>query len=212
MGPNRTLLTGRRLLSRLRSWPRMRSRSTTRSRSTRLDDGWTAAAGCLRVRTRPVVDAEAPPPRRPRAVLADEPALPLRARGRHAHGARDRSRGTATRREEDGRFAFVLVTVEGDVAFEPKPDDGTVASLLAKAERDCFIGRSLTGRLRRTRGGWREGRGRVRGRLQGSAPPKVGSPRPGSALAGPGFADEKPRACFIGASLTVAPAYAWRVA
>ena len=49
-----------------------------------------------------------------------------------------------TRREEDGRFAFVLVTVEGDVAFEPTPDDETIAALLAKAERDCFIGASLT--------------------------------------------------------------------
>ena len=39
-----------------------------------------------------------------------------------------------------------------------------------------------------------------------------GSPRPGSASADSGFADEKQRDCFIGASLTVAPAYTWRVA
>jgi organic hydroperoxide reductase OsmC/OhrA len=52
--------------------------------------------------------------------------------------------GTVTRREEDGRFAFVVITVEGDVAFEPKPDDEAIAELLAKAERDCFIGASLT--------------------------------------------------------------------
>jgi hypothetical protein len=39
-----------------------------------------------------------------------------------------------------------------------------------------------------------------------------GSPRPGFASADPGFADEKQRDCFIGASLTVAPAYTWRVA
>ena len=39
-----------------------------------------------------------------------------------------------------------------------------------------------------------------------------GFPRPGFAPADPGFADEKQRDCFIGASLTVAPAYAWRVA
>jgi hypothetical protein len=49
-----------------------------------------------------------------------------------------------TRREADGRFAFVLVTVEGDVSFDPRPDDETTAALLAKAERDCFIGASLT--------------------------------------------------------------------
>ena len=58
--------------------------------------------------------------------------------------ARATAHGTVTRREEDGRFAFVLVTVEGDVSFEPKPDDETIAGLLAKAERDCFVGASLT--------------------------------------------------------------------
>jgi len=50
--------------------------------------------------------------------------------------------GQVTRRGEDGRFAFVEVAVEADVAFEPGPDD--VRELLAKAERDCFVGASLT--------------------------------------------------------------------
>ena len=58
--------------------------------------------------------------------------------------SRATARGTVTRREEDGRFAFVEVSVDGDVTFEPKPDDAAVAELLAKAERDCFIGASLT--------------------------------------------------------------------
>ena len=53
-------------------------------------------------------------------------------------------RGTVTRRAEDGRFAFVEIAVEADVAFEPKPDDETVANLLMKGERDCFVGASLT--------------------------------------------------------------------
>ena len=53
-------------------------------------------------------------------------------------------RGTVTRRDDDGRFAFVEIAVEADVAFEPKPDDETVASLLMKGERDCFVGASLT--------------------------------------------------------------------
>jgi organic hydroperoxide reductase OsmC/OhrA len=52
--------------------------------------------------------------------------------------------GTVTRRDEDGRFAFVEIAVRADVAFEPKPDDATVADLLMKAERDCFVGASLT--------------------------------------------------------------------
>jgi organic hydroperoxide reductase OsmC/OhrA len=58
--------------------------------------------------------------------------------------SRAAARGTVTRREEDGRFAFVEITCEADVAFDPKPDDSTVAELLAKAERDCFVGSSLT--------------------------------------------------------------------
>ena len=53
-------------------------------------------------------------------------------------------RGTVTRRESDGRFAFVETAFEGDVAFDPKPDEATIADLLAKAERDCFVGASLT--------------------------------------------------------------------
>jgi hypothetical protein len=34
--------------------------------------------------------------------------------------------------------------VESSVAFDPKPDEATLAELLAKGERDCFIGASLT--------------------------------------------------------------------
>ena len=47
-----------------------------------------------------------------------------------------------TRRDEDERYAFVEITAELDVELEPQPDD--VAELLAKAERDCFVGASLT--------------------------------------------------------------------
>lgn len=54
------------------------------------------------------------------------------------------TQGTVTRREEDGRFAFVEVSFHGEVAFDPKPDEETVAGLLEKAERDCFVGASLT--------------------------------------------------------------------
>jgi organic hydroperoxide reductase OsmC/OhrA len=51
------------------------------------------------------------------------------------------ARGTVTRREEDERYAFVELEVELDVTFEPSPQD--VRELLAKAERDCFVGASL---------------------------------------------------------------------
>ena len=56
------------------------------------------------------------------------------------------TRGTVTRRETDGRFAFVEIGFAGSVSFDPKPDDAAVADLLAKAERDCFVGASLTAR------------------------------------------------------------------
>ena len=50
--------------------------------------------------------------------------------------------GTVTRREEDGRFAFVDVEARLDVRFDPAPADQGL--LLEKAERDCFVGASLT--------------------------------------------------------------------
>ena len=50
--------------------------------------------------------------------------------------------GSVTMREADGRFAFVEILCTLDVAFAPAPDD--LEELLAKAERDCFVGASLT--------------------------------------------------------------------
>ncbi len=50
--------------------------------------------------------------------------------------------GTVTRRDEDERCAFVEISVELELELEPQPDD--VAELLSKAERDCFVGASLT--------------------------------------------------------------------
>jgi organic hydroperoxide reductase OsmC/OhrA len=50
--------------------------------------------------------------------------------------------GSVTQRESDGRFAFVEIRCTLDVAFSRKPDD--LDGLLAKAERDCFVGASLT--------------------------------------------------------------------
>jgi len=55
--------------------------------------------------------------------------------GGSAHGA-------VARREEDGRFAFVEVGVRIEAALDPAPK--SLDELLAKAERDCFIGASLT--------------------------------------------------------------------
>jgi uncharacterized OsmC-like protein len=50
--------------------------------------------------------------------------------------------GLVTRREEDERYAFVEIECRIDVELEPAPED--VSELLAKAERDCFVGASLT--------------------------------------------------------------------
>jgi organic hydroperoxide reductase OsmC/OhrA len=49
-----------------------------------------------------------------------------------------------TRRESDGRYAQTEATVELAVELRPLPDSDELAELLAKAERDCFVGASLT--------------------------------------------------------------------
>jgi organic hydroperoxide reductase OsmC/OhrA len=51
--------------------------------------------------------------------------------------------GTIARREEDGRHALVEVTVALDVRLDPPPAGQALQDLLAKAERDCFVGASL---------------------------------------------------------------------
>ena len=50
---------------------------------------------------------------------------------------------TVTRRPEDGRYAFVEINVDLELELEPAPPPDKVAALLAKAERDCFVGASL---------------------------------------------------------------------
>jgi organic hydroperoxide reductase OsmC/OhrA len=52
--------------------------------------------------------------------------------------------GVVTRREEDGRFAFVEVECSLDVELEPPLDESALPELLDLAERDCFVGASLT--------------------------------------------------------------------
>ena len=65
----------------------------------------------------------------------------------HADRTGARSSGTAvasgvvTKREADGRYAFVEVQCGLDVVVEPAPDD--MQELLGLAERDCFISASL---------------------------------------------------------------------
>lgn len=51
--------------------------------------------------------------------------------------------GRITRRQEDGRYAFVDLACRLEVRVEPPPAPADLAALLAKAERDCFVGASL---------------------------------------------------------------------
>jgi organic hydroperoxide reductase OsmC/OhrA len=52
--------------------------------------------------------------------------------------------GVVSKREEDGRYAFVELEVGLDVELEPLPEETALAELLDLAERDCFVGASLT--------------------------------------------------------------------
>ena len=54
--------------------------------------------------------------------------------------------GEVTQRTTDGRYAFVRVKVDADVTLDPVP--ANVRELLSKAERDCFVGASLTAKPR----------------------------------------------------------------
>ena len=61
--------------------------------------------------------------------------------GLTASGAASAS-GVVTKRERDGRYAFVEIMCGLDVTVEPPPPEPD--ELLALAERDCFVSASLT--------------------------------------------------------------------
>jgi organic hydroperoxide reductase OsmC/OhrA len=63
-----------------------------------------------------------------------------------ASGGSAAANGEVTQRTTDGRYAFVRIKVDLDVRIEPEPQN--VRELLSKAERDCFVGASLTARPR----------------------------------------------------------------
>jgi len=56
------------------------------------------------------------------------------------------TRGVVTRRETDGQFAFVDISAKLELDVEPRPEPQALRDLVAKAERDCFVGASLTAR------------------------------------------------------------------
>ena len=56
------------------------------------------------------------------------------------------ARGRVTKRAEDGRYAFVEIDCRVEATLDPPIPD--TRELVAKAERDCFVGSSLTAALR----------------------------------------------------------------
>lgn len=72
----------------------------------------------------------------------------------HAHRAglistgSARAHGSVTKRDSDGRYAFVELDLQLEVELDPTPDGEAVRELVAKAERDCFVGASLTAKPR----------------------------------------------------------------
>jgi organic hydroperoxide reductase OsmC/OhrA len=63
-------------------------------------------------------------------------------RAGHEVSSSGEAQGTVTQRETDGRYAFVEVDVRIDAQLTPRAEEPDV--LVAKAERDCFVGASLT--------------------------------------------------------------------
>jgi organic hydroperoxide reductase OsmC/OhrA len=56
--------------------------------------------------------------------------------------------GRVTKRSTDGRYAFVELECRLDVELQPGPDAETQQAVLAKAERDCFVGASFVAPVR----------------------------------------------------------------
>jgi organic hydroperoxide reductase OsmC/OhrA len=65
------------------------------------------------------------------------------SRGGVSVAARAAGTGRVTKREDHGRYAFVEIDAQLDVELEPEPPAAELEELLAKAERDCFVGASL---------------------------------------------------------------------
>jgi organic hydroperoxide reductase OsmC/OhrA len=72
----------------------------------------------------------------------------------HAKRANVETRGSASaagvvaKREDDGRYAFVEIECGLDVELDPPPEGEQLDELIGLAERDCFVGASLTAKPR----------------------------------------------------------------
>ncbi len=56
--------------------------------------------------------------------------------------------GSVTKRESDGRYAFVTVDARFEVELNPEIAPDAVLELVARAEKGCFVGNSLVTRPR----------------------------------------------------------------
>jgi organic hydroperoxide reductase OsmC/OhrA len=65
-------------------------------------------------------------------------------KGLDVRSASGSGRTLVTRRETDGRYALVETELELAVEIAPEPEAAVLTELLALAERDCFVGSSLT--------------------------------------------------------------------
>jgi uncharacterized OsmC-like protein len=65
-------------------------------------------------------------------------------RGVEVRSASGSGRTRVTRRETDGLYALVETEVDLAVELAPEPKPDGLTELLALAERDCFVGSSLT--------------------------------------------------------------------
>lgn len=62
--------------------------------------------------------------------------------------ASGRAHGVVTKREEDGRYAFVTIELDFELELDPSTGPGAVRDLVAMAEKGCFVGNSLIARPR----------------------------------------------------------------
>ena len=64
--------------------------------------------------------------------------------GAGVRSAAGSARTLVTKRQADQRYALVDIEVELAVEIDPEPEPAGLVELLALAERDCFVGSSLT--------------------------------------------------------------------
>jgi organic hydroperoxide reductase OsmC/OhrA len=54
-----------------------------------------------------------------------------------------RARGTVTKRERDGLYAFVEIESRLGIRLDPPPEPSVAKELVTRAERGCFVSNSL---------------------------------------------------------------------